>query len=291
MKLLSNIEIRRCRPSLGTFVEIAAYGRDEKVLCRGIESAFAAVARVHRLMSFHDPASDVSRMNREAFPKGVTVHPWTWRVMKSARDFAQESDGVFDVTVGALLAKWNYLPRCGCHPEPAASWRNIFLRRNREVFFNRQLIVDLGGIAKGFAVDRAIDALQRVGVSAGIVNAGGDLRVFGPMTHDVRLRNPAAPTIPCGVLRLRDRAIATTALYFSRDARTSPLVHGQRRRSLTSSISVTVGARDCMTADALTKIAFALREKSAPMLKRHFADALLTERDGSLRWTFQSHAA
>ena len=79
MRSRSSIEIRRCRPLLGTFVEITARGGDERLLARGIEAGFDTVAQVNRLMSFHDPMSDVSRMNREAFPKGVSVHPWTWQ--------------------------------------------------------------------------------------------------------------------------------------------------------------------------------------------------------------------
>jgi hypothetical protein len=106
MRSRSSIEIRRCRPLLGTFVEIAACGGDEGSLARGID----AIARVNRLMSFHDPLSDVSRMNREAFPKGVSVHPWTWQVMRAAKRFAEESHGTFDITIAPLLTKWNYLP-------------------------------------------------------------------------------------------------------------------------------------------------------------------------------------
>jgi thiamine biosynthesis lipoprotein len=270
MTLRSNIELRRCRPLLGTFVEIAAHGKDRQRVGRAIEAAFDAVARVHRLMSFHDPDSDVSRMNRHAFPKGVIVHPWTWKVMLAAQAFARESNGVFDVTIAS---KAN-----------AISWGDIFLRRNCEVFFRRGLIVDLGGIAKGFAVDRAVAALKENGATAGIVNAGGDLRVFGSTSREVHLRDPISPTQFSGMLRLRNRAAATSANYFSPRA----LIDGQTRGAMTRQLSVSVAAADCMTADALTKIVFALREKSAPLLKRHGADALLLERDGSPSWTFQS---
>jgi thiamine biosynthesis lipoprotein len=83
---------------------------------------------------------------------------------------------------------------------------------------------------------------------------------------------------------LRNRAVATSANYFSPRA----LIDGQTRGAMTRQLSVSVAAADCMTADALTKIVFALQEKSAPLLKRHGADALLLERDGSPSWTFQS---
>jgi thiamine biosynthesis lipoprotein len=284
MKSRSSIEMRRCRPLLGTFVQIAAQARDEAKLVRGIEAAFDAVGQVHRLMSFHDPKSDVSRMNRDAFAKGVTVHPWTWEVMNASRNLARESGGAFDVTVVPLLARRNCLADPSCAAVRAAGWRDIFPRRNFEIFFRRRVIVDLGGIAKGFAVDRAVDVLKQNGAASGIVNAGGDIRVFGSTSRKVHLRNPKSPAQFSAILRVRNRAIATSATYFAPGA----LIDGQTRRSLTSSISVTVAARDCMTADALTKVVFALREKAAGLLAHYHADALLLERDGTPSWMFHS---
>jgi FAD:protein FMN transferase len=284
MKSSSKSEIRRCRPLLGTFVEITVRGKGIVDLERVIDAAFAAVAEVHQLMSFHDPQSDVSRMNRDAFPKGVTVHPWTWEVMNAARNLARESGGAFDVTVAPLLARRICLADSSCAAVRAAGWRDIFPRRNFEIFFRHRVIVDLGGIAKGFAVDRAVDVLKQNGATSGIVNAGGDIRVFGSTSRKVHLRNPKSPAQFSAILRVRNRAVATSATYFAPGA----LIDGQTCRSLTSSISVTVAARDCMTADALTKVVFALREKAAGVLAHYHADALLLERNGTPSWMFHS---
>src|SRR5215472_13458315 len=199
------IEIRRCRPLLGTFVEVATSGTNAASLERGINAAFVAIEKVQRLMSFHDPDSDVSRMNRDAFPKSVIVHPWTWKVLETAQHLAHESNGVFDIAIARLLASRGYLPRAECQPDSAATWRDIFLRKNCRVFFRRQLVIDLGGIAKGFAVDRAVAALRASGIKAGIVNCGGDLRVFGPISRIVHVRHPAKPTFAAGVVRLAER--------------------------------------------------------------------------------------
>src|SRR5215831_15671451 len=115
MKSRSSIEVRRCRPLLGTFVEILARGKKGVHLERAIDAAFTSIAHVHRLMSFHDPLSDVSRINRHAFEKSMPVHPWTWRVLKCAQDFSRESDGLFDITTARQLIKWNYLPIRDAH--------------------------------------------------------------------------------------------------------------------------------------------------------------------------------
>ena len=292
MRSRSSIEIRRCRPLLGTFVEITARGHDERLLTAGIEAGFVAIGRVNRLMSFHDPLSDVSRMNRDAFPRGVIVHPWTWQVVKAAKRFAEESHGTFDITVAPLLTKWSYLPgRCYQFSQTATS-RDIFLRRNYEVFFRRHLVVDLGGIAKGFAVDRAVEALKDNGITAGIVNAGGDLRSFGPASHLVHVRHPADPARVAGAVRLRERSMATSGIYFERrkykGQYVSPLLDGRNDRSARELISVSVAAVECMNADALTKIVFAMREEAADLLAQYRADALLLERDGAPSWMFHS---
>ena len=285
----SLLEVRRCRPLLGTFVEIQAFGTSHADLEGAVEAAFLAIAQVHRLMSFHDSESDVSRMNRDACHKRVHVHPWTWRVLKSAQEFTRNTNGIFDVTMAGQLVKWNYLPRCSSRFN-RGSWRDIILETAGHVRFHQPLLIDFGGIAKGFAVDRAVDVLKRNRVVTGIVNAGGDLRVFGSAAQLVPLRHPAKPQRAAGVVKLRQRAIATSGIYFARTKRRglciSPMLDGRTGRAACDLISVTVAAASCMTADALTKIVFSLRQRAAPLLAQYSADALVLERNGAPSWTF-----
>ena len=290
MRPASN-RVRRARPSLGTFVEITARGDSESKLHGAIDQAFEAVARVDRTMSFHHAGSDISRVNCEAFQRKVTVDPWTWSVLQAAQKLSHESDGLFDVTVARKLMQWNYLPR-RYQNVSEANWRDIVLEKNCTVRFRQRVIIDLGGIAKGFAVDRAVEALKRAGVPSGVVNAGGDLRVFGLKSELVHLRRPDEPMQLAGAIKLCDRALATSAIYFAqrRFGRVveSPLLDGRTCRSSRKLISVSVAASACMIADALTKIVFILREKSRPLLARYHADALLLERDGAPLWMFRS---
>ena len=306
------VELRRARPLLGTIIDIQVRAPNDFTAMRAIEDAFDAVERVHRLMSFHDPASDVSRLNREAHQHAVKVDDWTWRVLQSAHKFADESNGAFDITIGRLLTSWNFLPRLNAgHPERTrgtsrttkraiirevprsarddhASWRNIILKKNNAVRFHRRLTIDLGGIAKGFAVDCAINALKNANARAGLVNAGGDLRVFGLREEAVRIRSPLDPSRPAGMVTLKNRALATSATYFSRKKSggktRSALIDGQTQQPFVDNVSVTVAANDCMTADALTKIVFVLRDLARPILTHHAADAVILERDSAPRW-------
>lgn len=290
MRSASN-RVRRARPSLGTFVEITAGGGDEAKLHDAIDRAFNAITRVNRQMSFHHSDSDVSRINREAFQRKVTVNPWTWRVLRAAQKLSHETNGIFDITVARKLMQWKYLPR-RYRNVSEGNWRDIVLEKNCTVRFRHPVIVDLGGIAKGFAVDRAVKALKYAGVASGVVNAGGDLRVFGLKSELVHLRHPAEPMRLAGAISLRERALATSGIYFSQKRRrravVSSLLDGRTCRSSRELISVSVAAPVCMIADALTKIVFVLWEKSAPLLARYHADALLLERDGAPSWMFRS---
>jgi FAD:protein FMN transferase len=287
MRSRSSVEIRRCRPFLGTFVDIACQAAPADV-----NRAFAVIEKVHRLMSFHDRQSDVSRINRNAFYRPVRVHAWTWRVLKSAQEFSRKSDGVFDVTIARQLVKWDYLPGLYNPNRGSGNWRDIVLDDQCRIRFRRPVIIDLGGIAKGFAVDRAVEALKDNGVTAGIVNAGGDLRTFGSASHLIHVRHPAKPAGVAGALRLRERAMATSGTYFEcRDRHApyvSPLVDGRTGQSAGEILSVSVAAAECITADSLTKIVFVLRQKAAGLLAEYLADALLLEHDGAPSWMFQS---
>jgi thiamine biosynthesis lipoprotein len=269
----------RARPLLGTLVEIAAAGSRAGV---AIERAFAAVEEVHRLMSYHDVKSDVSRINREGPSREVEVSRHTWRVLEAARAFAEQSGGLFDITIAPALAALGFLPRHRDFPRATTGdWRNIELREPNRVRLTRRVRIDLGGIAKGYAVDRAVEVLRSLGVQAGRVNAGGDLRIYGSAPQTVRVRCPDAPTSLGPRLSVRDGAAATSADYFSaryrRGRRVTPIVHPGARTACARGRSVTVLAADCLTADALTKVVHADPERAVTALMTHSARALMLE--------------
>lgn len=253
------VELRRARPLLGTLVEIRARGAEHEALLRATDSAFRAVSRVQALMSFHHPRSDVSRLNRLAWRRPVRVHPWTYAVLEAAQRVAHASDGLFDVSVARSLVAHRLLPapRGARVPDQRASYLDIRLLPGYRLRFGRPLLLDLGGIAKGFAVDRAVDCLRQAGVQSGVVNAGGDLRCFGPLIERIHVRHPDAPSLPVLLAELRDGAIATSAAYFSLCRRAGRDVSAQIhpwRPGFVPAESVSVAAAHCVTADAWTKV-------------------------------------
>jgi thiamine biosynthesis lipoprotein len=252
-------------------VEIRARGLPDERLRAAVDAAFAAVERVHALMSFHEADSDVSRLNRMAAERPVRVDAWTWTVLREAVRLSRLSRGAFDITVGGALVAQGFLPRAaGPAPDASASWRDLELWPGRRVRFRRPLRIDLGGIAKGFAVDQAVIAMREAGATAGVVNAGGDLRVFGAKAEEVRVRHPSAPQAALPLGRIRQGALATSAPYFSnrrwRGRVVSPLRNPRTGVSCTQAVSVSVRASTCMRADALTKLVLADPARALPVL-------------------------
>ncbi len=274
--------MRRARPLLGTLVEIAAEGPANS-LPAAIEAAFASIERVQRLMSFHDPGSDVSCINDAVAGQRVSVDPHTFRVLSFARRLSEISDGAFDVTTAAVLVKNGFLPkRLGEAMPIGGTYRDLDLLAGNCVRWRNKGWIDLGGIAKGYALDCAVTALRSQGVATGIVNAGGDLRCFG-IAQPIHIRHPSTPTALLYLGKLADAALATSAGYFSGvnvgGRRIDPLVDPTRYRCLSWGASVSVAAPDGMTADALTKV-IRLRPRSAPnILERFGAQAIVIDRE------------
>ena len=281
--------LRRCRPSVGTLVDITVTGTEADQLACALEHGFRAVTEVHALMSFHEPASDVSRLNRDAAGDPVEVDSRTWTVIETARRISEASEGHFDVTVAPLLVEWGFLPDLltRSRPDPTACWRDVELLDGCRIHFAKPLAIDLGGIAKGFAVDQAIEAIRAAGVRTACVNAGGDLRVCGDVTEPLYIRDPGLRGALIEAGSLCNEAAATSADADSRRLATagwvSPLVHPRKRHPCNKLASVTVRARTCMLADALTKLVLCDPDAAFGVLSRFGATALAIDRAGGLK--------
>ena len=126
MNSSSSIEIRRCRPLLGTFVEITASGLETAFLQTAVNRAFDAIQQVQHLLSVHDPESELSRLNRDATFHPVKVSELTFTVIEQAHRLAAESEGAFDPTVAPMLARWGLLPATLRRNKPG-TWRDVRL--------------------------------------------------------------------------------------------------------------------------------------------------------------------
>jgi FAD:protein FMN transferase len=281
---------RRLRPLLGTFVEVAAAGAAVADMAAAVEAAFAAIGTVHRLMSFHDEESDVSRLNHGAFEAAISVHRWTYQVLEAALDIHRRSNGLFDVRIAPALQQLGLLPyHAGdlAYAALTSSHGEIeLLAGGRVRFGDRAMRIDLGGIAKGFAVDRAIDVLREFGMPSGLVNAGGDLAAFGPRGIMVTVRDPGRPSRVLCQIELRDAAIASSGARFdpfrSLDAGGPAVIDPASGEPVWAITGATVRAPSCLFADALTKAVMIGGEASAPLLRPFAAAALFVSAEGEV---------
>jgi len=241
---------KRAQPWLGTIVEISVQGENEYQCTTWINEAFKEIQTVHTQMSFHDENSELSQLNRRAHLESIQCSDSVREVLKFAKDMYSRTDGAVDVSVAPVLVKEKFLPNHIKH-ETCGTPADINIE-GKSVKFMKPLVLDLGGVAKGYAVDRAIEKLQALGCPIASVNAGGDLRVYGEASRlFVRLSTDPTSLVSEGVIE--NCAIATSAGYFSIHANCVPYVDPETGECLNRIPSVTVRADSCMLADALTK--------------------------------------
>ena len=234
--------LRRCQPWLGTLVEISVTAENAELAAHAFTRAYDEIARVHQCMSLFEPQSELCRLNALAFEQECSASALLTDVLKLALQIAHTSAGAFDPSA-----------------DKKASGNFIYVHlTGQSVRFMRPLRLDLNGIAKGYAVDLAMTALQMPGITSAVVNAGGDLRVFGPAPVQVQLRHPSSGALSEAGFALCNQALASSGgtLHW----RTNP--SGRRCPTIVSArggfrgrASVSVIADTAAVADALTKVA------------------------------------
>jgi thiamine biosynthesis lipoprotein len=285
---------------MGTAVEITVSQVEPKTAEEAMEAAFQEVERINRLMSHYRPDSEVSQINRHAGQKEVRVSPETLGVIERALYFSRVSDGSFDITIGPVFRLWNFregkIPGEGIVKEnlERVDYRKIKIDRARStVFLERaRMELDLGAIAKGYAVDRACAVLKKSGIGNFLVNAGGDLKVGGEkekgLPWTIGIQHPRLPSEFIAKLNPKDAGVATSGDYEK-----FFVIDGERYHHLLipstgmparACQSVTILAPSAMDADALATTVFVLGPKKGFALieKMPGVHAIIVDRRGSV---------
>lgn len=265
----------RCKPLLGTFVEIMI--EHESTSSKVLDHAFLSIELIQSLMGFHNPNSDLSRINSRVHLEGVRIHPWTAEVLTIAQDIHLQSKGVFNCGIGHRLVEAGLLPKHFNHGTHLfGGLEDLQFIGPNLVRSRLPLCLDLGGIAKGYAVDKAVEVLLANGAQSGSVNAGGDIRVFGNRAQDIQIRNPSNPHELIQIGSMSTGAIATSSLYFAkRNANEkSFMVNPLTQQHIVFSDSYSVIANECVYADALTKVVSISRNTQHPCLSHFSAQAI-----------------
>jgi thiamine biosynthesis lipoprotein len=220
------------------------------------------------------------------------VGSWTFRVLEAALDMHCRSNGIFDISVAPILQDMGLLPptsKEGQLGNECPAFDAIELLEGQMIRFRRPGVrIDLGGIAKGFAVDQALDVLGKSGAAtSALVNAGGDLAAFGEEARLIHVRNPRDPRSTICAVNVKDEALASSArrfdLFHSAEVEGSAIIDPVTRKPANTIDGITVRAPSCMTADALTKIGMIMGTDAIGLLELYNASALLISTDGDVQ--------
>ena len=280
--------VKRSFPLMGTIAEVQVAHGDERFAEDAIDAALAELQRVERMMTRYRTDSDVGRANLGASREGTAVSAETALVIAAALRWSSVSDGRFDPAIGATSELWDVLNR---HEPPPADrverlaargfWRKVDVAPYRGAsavrYEDRDVHLDLGAIAKGYGVDRAVAVLRGRGVAHAIVTVGGDLYALGQSPDGgpwrVGIRSPHDLHALAATLDIADRAVTTSGDYERFFRWHGQVYHhlmdpatGAPRR--TPMHSATVLGADCMNADAASTAAFGLPHDEALRLVR-----------------------
>ena len=283
--------VRREFPVMGTIGKIAVAHRDTDRARTAIAAAVDALHHVDRAMTNFSEWSDVGRANRLASQEAVAIGTGTAEVLEAAQAWAEDSDGLFDPCLGRSVALWDVKHRQA--PPPAAEvsrLANRHLYRHLEIgsrlgvpvvrLHDADARIDLGGIAKGYGVDRAVAALREHGIEHALVAAGGDIYALGRSPSgepwQIGIQSPFTRDERAGSIPLEDAAISTSGDYeqffLYRGRRYHHILDpATGEPGVVSRRSVTVVAATNMAADAAATLAFATSGGSQEVLLKRGA--------------------
>ena len=261
-------------PQMGVPFRIVLYAQDAVKAQTSARAAFQRVSQLNDIMSDYDTDSELSRLSRTAGSgRAVKLSADLWKVLAKAQEFSARSEGAFDVTVGPYVTLWrkarreHKLPRVDLLAAAgnAVGWQKLRLdpKTHSATLLVEDMKLDLGGIAKGYALDEALSVLRQHGIRRALVTGGGDMAAGDPPPDKRGWRIEVAPldvtnAPPARFVSLVNAGLATSGDLFQRldidGRRYSHVVDPRTGLGLTDHSLVTVIARDAMTADGLSKV-------------------------------------
>lgn len=269
---------------MGTIVQITLYGGTEKANERSAEAAFAEIARLEEVFSSYKTDSDISRISKAAGSM-VSVSPEAVEVINKALYVSEISAGAFDPTVGVLSKLWGYSGEGGKVPSkkevsvllPFVNHKDIIVDETalKAGLKRKGMVLNLGGVAKGYIVMRAVEVLKNNGVKRGIIHAGGDMAVFQEgkdVPFIIGIQHPREKRL-LGEAHVYSGAVATSGDYerfFEKDGvRYHHILDPATGLPATRSRSATIIAEDPTMADALSTAVFVMgAEKGMELIER-----------------------
>jgi FAD:protein FMN transferase len=283
------------RVSMACTYSITVYGREEREMKQIVNEALDEIDRIDRLMSHYKKDSPLSEINREAAKGPVRVEPELFDFISECIKYSRESDGAFDITVGPLMKAWGFFRDEGRLPSDSelskargrTGYRHIILNeKERTIRFDRDGVeLDLGGIAKGYAVDRAVSLLKARGIERALVNAGGST-IYGlgsppdSAGWEIKIQDPIDHRKIATTVNLNNRALSISGSYekfFEVDGvRYSHIMDPRTGLPVQGLLSVAVVTETGTAGDALDNVFYVLGvEKSRKLIQQYPATEVI----------------
>ncbi len=287
---------------MGTRIVVELYHEDASVAEQGVQAVLAEMRRIDAAMSPFIDSSELSRVNRDAGSQDVTISRELFQLLQRANQVSNVTHGAFDVTFASVGFLYDY--RKAVRPDDQQRTRATALINYRQLQLNdkKQTVhfakpgmrIDLGGIAKGYAVDQSMARLEQLGIHDALVRAGGDSRVTGqrwgrPWT--IGIRDPRDREGVVAVIPLADVAVSTSGdyeRYFEQDGiRYHHIINPRTGDSARELQSVTIIGPDATTTDALSTSVFVLGLRDGMKLVNRMPgiDAILVDSHGTLHYS------
>ena len=291
--------VKRIQMQMGTLVTITAVAQSEAVAQDAATAGFAEIRRLEELLSTWIPKSELSRVNASAGVMPVHVSPETLTVVQRAMQVAELTDGAFNIAIGPAVDAWNVIDgrRIPTEAEldtlrPLVNLQAVHADVREQTIFLDQagMRIDVGGIGKGYAADRAVEALWEAGAVAGVVALSGDIKTFGRLPDGKRfpvgIQHPRDDGSVLAWIDLQDEAISTAGDYerfFERDGvRYHHILDPRTLQPARSCQSVTVIAREGVWADGLDTGIFVMGAELGMRLVEALPDveAIIVDHEG-----------
>lgn len=298
---LSSVVVKRAQMHMGTLVSITAVASDKEVGHRAIHAGFDEIKRLERMLSTWVASSELSQVNANAGHHPVKVSRETFNLVEKSLEIAQLTDGGFNIAVGPAVELWSVTERQHLPSEreleqlkELVDWTSIQLNQHEQTIFlpRAGMRIDVGGIGKGYAADRAAMEMKRAGAQGGIVALAGDIKAFGTLPKangfPVGIKHPRQDGALIAVIDLKDEAISTAGDYerfFERDGiRYHHILDPHTLQTARTCQSVTVIGKEGTLVDGLDTGIFVLGPERGMALVEQLSDieAVIVDAQGRL---------
>jgi len=285
---------------MGTRVSVELWHEDSQQAKHCGEKIFIEMHRIDALMSPYKPDSEISYINNNASIETIDVSDEMLRVIDKSLHFSDISSGAFDITYASIGYRYDYRKQQRPSDQfiesnlSSIDYHHIQLVDKQIHFADSGVRIDLGGIAKGYAVDRALDIISQCDIKEAMVTAGGDSRILGKKRGKpwiIGIQHPRKKDDLALVLPLSDTAVSTSGdyerFYISDGERVHHIINPVTGRSVNSTWSATVTGPDAMTTDALSTTVFVLGPKKGLALIETLEgiDAVIIDRYGKVHYS------